>query len=37
MARKNEFARDLRTPKYRSRVVVSKKTYNRKKMKRIAA
>lgn len=37
MNRRNEFARDLRTSKYRKRVVASKKVYNRKKMKRIAA
>jgi hypothetical protein len=30
---KNEYAKDLRTPKYRKRVVVSKKVYNRKRMK----
>jgi hypothetical protein len=27
---RNQFARDLRTPKYRKRVVSSKKTYTRK-------
>lgn len=29
---KNEYAKDLRTPKYRKRVVVSKKVYNRQRM-----
>lgn len=32
--RRNEIAKDLRTPKYRKRVVLSKKVYNRKKEKR---
>jgi hypothetical protein len=30
---KNEYAQDLRTPKYRKRVVVPKKVYNRQRMK----
>ncbi len=30
MARRNDIARDLRTPKYRLRVVKSQKVYSRK-------
>ena len=33
MKKRNEIARDLRTPKYRKRIVVSKKVYNRKRAK----
>jgi hypothetical protein len=32
---RNLVAKDLRTPKYRMRVAVSKKRYNRKSLKRI--
>lgn len=30
---RNTYAKDLRTPKYRKRVVASKRVYNRKKEK----
>ena len=32
--RANVIAKDLRTPKYRTRIVVSKKVYNRKRNKK---
>ena len=34
MKRTNPMAKDLRTPKYRTRVIKSKKEYNRKENKR---
>lgn len=34
MSNRNAYAKDLRTPKYRKRVVRSKKVYDRKKEKR---
>ena len=34
IVRRNPIARDLLTPKYRKRIVVSKKVYNRKKDKK---
>lgn len=34
--KRNPIAKDLRTPKYRKRIVASKKAYSRKKMKQIS-
>lgn len=36
MKNRNVYAQDLRTPKYRKRVVLSKKLYNRKRQPKIS-